>query len=486
MKRIFAAIILSLFLFHFVFSTTLSDLERRGSISSFLASFFSRFFSSFFRPASVSSSITVSCPAQCVLGQTCQCTVTGCSSGSFVLYSQNCQHNNLAVQILFSNGQIQWTPSTAGTFKYKILCDDGLQTTCSQNSITVSAGGSSPNPPPQPPPTPNPPGPSTTLTWIKKFTTPSGVFLYDITFVSQSMGLAVGGPSWDNSGGGKIFRTTNGGNDWTEKDYEYGWISSVDCKTGSSGSVECLAAGRYGLILYSTDGGINWIRKTPIYSDGSIYSRWLYSTEWVPVTSYALVGGSDYNIFRGSPTSGDTFQDKNPSYLGVFKAIWDIDCPTSSICYAVGKHGPIFKSTDGGNTWTKIYGPGDEYFSQNKGDSNPAGHPSLYDVEFLDAQKGWVVGEKGTILITTNGGYSWDTKKISGDPVLYKVDMIDQNNGYISGENGKIFRTTDRWNSHETLDTPFSSDIRALYAFSMDKVWVATWNGEIWVGEKSS
>ena len=45
------------------------------------------------------------------------------------------------------------------------------------------------------------------------------------------------------------------------------------------------------------------------------------------------------------------------------------------------------------------------------------------DVFFLDAKHGWVIGEKGTILYTADGGKNWETQN-SGTETRLKQDAI--------------------------------------------------------------
>lgn len=67
----------------------------------------------------------------------------------------------------------------------------------------------------------------------------------------------------------------------------------------------------------------------------------------------------------------------------------------------------------------------------------------LFSVCFLDEFNGWVVGNGGTILRTTNGGNNWISQSIDTNLVLFDVCFIDDYNGFIVGENGTILRTTD-------------------------------------------
>ena len=61
--------------------------------------------------------------------------------------------------------------------------------------------------------------------------------------------------------------------------------------------------------------------------------------------------------------------------------------PTSTVGYAVGGGGLIYKSTDGGDTWVQQTSPTTL---------------ALFDVFFLDVNNGWAVGDNGQIIVTTD------------------------------------------------------------------------------------
>src|SRR5215467_12320931 len=64
----------------------------------------------------------------------------------------------------------------------------------------------------------------------------------------------------------------------------------------------------------------------------------------------------------------------------------------SGVGFVVGDAGTILKTTDAGMTWALLV----------------SGTPNaLYDVYFFDATQGVAVGEQGLILRTTDGGAGW-------------------------------------------------------------------------------
>lgn len=85
--------------------------------------------------------------------------------------------------------------------------------------------------------------------------------------------------------------------------------------------------------------------------------------------------------------------------------------------FAVGENGMIIRTTDGGETWDKLYITGND----------------LYQVFFTDANHGWIGGFK-IILATTDGGQNWTIQYSQGSGFpAYRVKSIyflDNKNGF--------------------------------------------------------
>lgn len=87
--------------------------------------------------------------------------------------------------------------------------------------------------------------------------------------------------------------------------------------------------------------------------------------------------------------------------------------------YAVGDSGIILKTTNGGENWV----------TQNSGTSH-----CLSSVFFLDSMTGYSVGNCGTILKTADGGLNWDLGLVDTNIILHSVDFPSESSGYIAGE----------------------------------------------------
>jgi photosystem II stability/assembly factor-like uncharacterized protein len=89
--------------------------------------------------------------------------------------------------------------------------------------------------------------------------------------------------------------------------------------------------------------------------------------------------------------------------------------------------------------------------------------PCYSGVWFTDARTGYVVGERGTILKTTNGGTSWgEQQKTGARDHLSAVHFSNADTGHVVGYLGTAFGTKDagtRWAS-----TPFGRKTATLHA----------------------
>ena len=67
----------------------------------------------------------------------------------------------------------------------------------------------------------------------------------------------------------------------------------------------------------------------------------------------------------------------------------------------------------------------------------------FFSIDFCDERHGCAVGDWGAIVVTKDGGATWQDVSLPDDVVLYGVGFTDNQNGWIVGELGQIFRTTD-------------------------------------------
>jgi len=96
--------------------------------------------------------------------------------------------------------------------------------------------------------------------------------------------------------------------------------------------------------------------------------------------------------------------------------------------WIIGVKGLIKHTYNGGGSWT----------TQNSGVSN-----DLNDLYFANSTTGWIVGDNGTILYTNNAGITWVPIHIQTNHSLRGVYFVNSNQGWIVGDFGTILYTAD-------------------------------------------
>jgi len=211
-----------------------------------------------------------------------------------------------------------------------------------------------------------------------------------------------------------------------------------------------------GKILETKDGGFSW-ESRPSGTDVALYAVGF------PDDRHGFISGQDGLILHtddGGATwqkqeSNAIFQDKDGSRQSLF--LFGLHALDAEHAWAVGDRSILTSTSDGGRTWRarKVQMEADI----SGGESLAAADPVLYDVRFTDPQSGWIVGEFGKIMHTTDGGETWHEQEktlMEGTgifdlldlPTLYGVHMTDTQRGVAAGIEGHIARTSDggeRW-----------------------------------------
>ncbi|MCJ7552884.1 MAG: YCF48-related protein [Ignavibacteriaceae bacterium] len=225
---------------------------------------------------------------------------------------------------------------------------------------------------------------------------------WDIFFLNDSLGWASGYPS-------VILRTIDGGNSWARTYFNSLYhIRSIRFTSDSIGWACNYISGE---ILYSNDGGLNWVEKTlPVNK----YFTKIFFTS----IDTAYLMGEDGNILN-TTDGGNTWISRN--ITGQY--VNDIFFTDSNHGWAVG-YQFISKTTNGGIIWSTTPIPF-----------------MVGSCSMIDELRGWIIGEEGEMMYTLDGGNHWDLSYQITNNSLRDLFFIGDD-GWIVGGWGTILHTT--------------------------------------------
>ena len=101
------------------------------------------------------------------------------------------------------------------------------------------------------------------------------------------------------------------------------------------------------------------------------------------------------------------------------------------------------------------------------------------DVYFLASKNGWIIGEKGTILHTTNSGKDWKTQESGTEVRLNKMQFTDKKNGWILGDEGVLLHTIDS-GRHWRKQVLMHGSLISLHFLDKHRGWVTGEGGALY------
>ncbi len=131
--------------------------------------------------------------------------------------------------------------------------------------------------------------------------------------------------------------------------------------------------------------------------------------------------------------------------------------------FVVGSKGEILKTTNGGQNWIKM---------------SSSAYPDLHSIYYVNG-KLIAVGDKGTLLKFNLATQSWDILRTNYNETFFTVKFFNDNVGFITGTDGLILKTQDgglTWKKiiSNTKENLFSID------FADDKTgYIVGWNGTL-------
>lgn len=302
--------------------------------------------------------------------------------------------------------------------------------------------------------------------------TASNAIPWDVDFVNATHGwvLSQNESAWV---GGIILRTGDSGDSWHLQYYnesqQFRHIFTIDEDT-------LWVSGRSGL-FYSENCGQNWSFQSIGSADEFFYGVFFL------------------NITHGWTASiGNMYTTDDGGQTWDLVDSWNFDDTARMIHFvsdlegwAIGFEG-IYYTNDGCETWIQRYnyggwamsfvseteawavadgwvahmGDGETWYTQAAPRTSPFPPPLLpyySDIQFLDTNNGWIVGDEAKVIYTPNGGLDWYSQEFPGDRRLTAVHFINLTHGWAVGNGGYIYRTAQGNSLGSRLYTGFADPV---------------------------
>jgi len=239
-----------------------------------------------------------------------------------------------------------------------------------------------------------------------------------------------------------LFVSSNSGETWTSKSFNIELNNRNTNSLHKTGPNKVYAAGglnnENGFLIKTTDGANSW----------GFISEWTDNEiiDFAAIDNQNFVVCGNDNFIQYSYNSGSTW---NPSILNSISANYSL----RSICFLNAQNGLcaggivgadsislILRTTDGGINWTPVH---------------KITNPCLNDICYVNADTAYAVGDYGTVLISVDGGITWNDCLIPDNPEvdLLAVYFKDTHLGAICGKSGKVLFYNDGY--YDKIDNVF-------------------------------
>jgi photosystem II stability/assembly factor-like uncharacterized protein len=237
----------------------------------------------------------------------------------------------------------------------------------------------------------------------------------------------------------EVYASSDGAQTWTRRGSVEGFTGSGPFQLLPSGDGKVLfAAGGYGLPLRSDDGGQTWVQignGLPQGDVGTVSARTLVID---PSDANIMYAGTTASGVYKSTDGGWTFTPANKGMLDYGISVLAINPADSKIVYAGGSSGELFKSTDAGQIWVDLT----EHLRYQE--YNYPGNIRGIAIDPAQADTLYLLGDNAGLMVSGDSGNTWwrlgnppdqnqpwfMTVGMSFDPQLTLIVTIERSGGW--------------------------------------------------------
>jgi photosystem II stability/assembly factor-like uncharacterized protein len=269
------------------------------------------------------------------------------------------------------------------------------------------------------------------------------------------LGLGVfSAPIINAQSGWSALRITSSGRDLNT-------VYFVDSKRGWVGGDE-------GFLTHTEDGGATWIEQRLDAKRHAVNDIYFANKE----VGFALAGDMIFRSNDGGHTWQESYRISPTAVRGATAELYSLRFNGKKKGWVVGSLargdtviGSVLAITrDSGTTW-QILEAGTKQ--------------ELIHIDFVDDERGWIVGAGGAILHTEDAGETWQRQESKITETLYHVDFRNSKQGIAVGERGTILSTQDAGQTWTKIFAPVRATLLSVQFVGEDNVWVVGRSGVI-------
>ena len=210
--------------------------------------------------------------------------------------------------------------------------------------------------------------------------------------------------------------------------YSLRYIKSQNNFQETSGSGFMCAVGDTGTVFWSSDDGVSWEDRTIPGLTKNLYGQDFLN--YGANGMHAVVCGESGTIYK-STNSGGNFVWENVNTITT-ERLNSIGAINQSLFIAVGEKGTIIRTSDGGQTWVDF----------DIADTSAHFNRLFLGVSVSAFDRAWAVADNGKIYASTNYGNNWFLQSSGVTTDLYDVIFRNGNDGVVVGAAGVVRYTT--------------------------------------------
>ena len=305
---------------------------------------------------------------------------------------------------------------------------------------------------------------------------------------------------------GIVAKTTNGGTNWNQSlgsgNYDLKSTFFVDQNNG-------FAAGKSGEILRTSNGGLLWFlsKYDPYTNFTNVYftdvnTGWALGNINQDTSTFNLYKTTNSGLYWSAVSYVPSVSEGNKMLF--------LDTNTGFVALSSYINRGMFRTTDGGNTWSSVFGPGigssfsfinqttgfaaaNGLFKTTDGGMNWNFAANFYDDDiicFANETTGWGVYYSSSLYHiekTTNAGLNWSDQRTAGR--IFQMKFFNPSTGYVLGQDNfggtigwqaSLIKTTNGGNTWSANRIFFSGLFYGMNFINNNTGWICGDNGFIY------